>query len=244
MENELKVNINTPGYAEVYTGEAKKVFNSAALNYNGNINAPAAFFNARKETDNSISTSNASFDFYECILVVNHKSSTLTLICGENQQNKITVIGQLKINKEIQEIGINQPSTRRSVAELRDWIKYNRKFLHPECNFQETLKALQKVNVAFTTKKQIEKDGTGNTFDMNQIKVDELPEFNIIFNIRLFEGMPKEKIPVKVEAEVVAGELKFLFFSDEISTLIESQSENLLSAEIDSFGDSIAIIHQ
>jgi len=241
---EQSINITPIGPDVNYrTGDLPKPFTPHNIEYKGNIEAPFAFFSARNEGE-VIYTSNDNFGLSETILIVNHKENTLTLICGENRQEKITVVGSLKLDDSVQDIGINKPAIRRSVSELRDFIKYNRQHLHSECSFQETLKALQKVSIAFTTKKTVEKDGTGNSLDSNQQIVDDLPKLNIIFNIRLFEGMPKEKIPVNVEAEVVGGELKFLFFSEELATLIENIAESSIAIQVEAFESKIAIIHQ
>lgn len=243
MDQTIQITAAPNGDVNFKTGELPAAYTPKVIEYKGNIEAPYAFFSARLSED-LVFTSNEVFVLSECVLIVNHSQKTILLICGENQQNKVTVLGTLKVNPEIQEIGINQPSTRRGVADLRDWIKYNRKYLHPDSNFQETLKQLQKVNTAFTTRTTNEKNGTGNELKSTQHIVDDLPAFNIIFNIRLFEGMPKERIPVKVEAEVIGGEIKFLFFSEEISTLLENQAEALIQSQIELFGDSIAIINQ
>ena len=242
--SEQTINITPTGPEINYrTGDLPAPYTPKYVEYKGNIEAPFSFFSARV-SENSVFTSNEIFSLFECALVVNHKNNTILLICGENQQNKVTVLGELKPNAEIEEIGINKPSVRRKVSELRDWIKYNRKFLHPDCSFQETLQTLQKVNTAFTVKKSEEKNGSGNEYNAKQIIVDDLPKFNIIFNVRLFEGLPKVKIPVEVEAEVVNGELMFLFFSPEISTMIEGLSESLLESQVQAFESQIAIIHQ
>lgn len=243
---EQTINITPTGpQIEYRTGELPAPYTPKVIEYKGNIEAPLAFFNARKDDDQGvILTSGQDFYFTECALVVNHKNNTILLICGENQQKKVTVLGELKPNNEIEEIGINKPSVRRKVSDLRDWIKYNRKFLHPDCSFQETLQSLQKVNTAFTIKKSEEKNGSGNEFIAKQVIVDDLPKFNIIFNVRLFEGLPKVKIPVEVEAEIVNGELMFLFFSPEISIMIEDLSEKLLNEQVAAFDSQIAIIHQ
>lgn len=227
------------------TGDLPAPYTPKVIEYKGNIEAPFAFFSARKDDDQgAVSTSARDFYYTECALVVNHKNNTILLVCGENRQDKVTVLGELKLNTEIEEIGINKPTCRRKVFELREWIKYNRKFLHSECNFQTLLQQLEKVNTAFTVKKTEEKNGSGNEYNAKQIIVDDLPKFDIIFNIRLFEGLPKVKIPVDVEAEVVNGELMFLFFSPEISTMIEDLSEKLLESQVQAFEYQIAIIHQ
>jgi hypothetical protein len=241
---EQTINITPTGSEIEYrTGELSAPYTPKVIEYKGNIEAPFSFFSARVRED-AIFTSNDALSLSECILIVNHKNNTILLICGENQQNKVTVLGELKLNAEIEEIGINKPSVRRKVSDLRDWIKYNRKFLHPDCSFQETLQSLQKVNTAFTIKKSEEKNGSGNEYIAKQVIVDDLPKFDIIFNVRLFEGLPKVKIPVEVEAEVVNGELMFLFFSPEISTMIEDLSEKLLNEQVAAFDSQIAIIHQ
>lgn len=229
---------------DIRTGELAPPHVLKEITYKGNINAPLSFFSARHTDTLDHIYSTVDFHLTESILLVNHQKRSLTLICGENSQGKVTVLGELTPNPEIEEIGINKPSVRRKVSELRDWIKYNRKFIHPDCSFQETLQTLQKVNTAFTVKKIEEKNGTGNEYNAKQIIVDDLPKFNISFNVRLFEGLPKIKIPVDVEAEVVNGELMFLFFSPEISTMIEDLSENLLNSQVEAFGCKIAIIHQ
>ena len=241
---EQQINIIPTGpYINYRTGDLPQTYTPKIIEYKGNIEAPYAFFSAR-ENQNAVYTSNDTFRLAECSLVVNYKNNTILLICGENKQNKVTVFGELKLNSEIEEIGINKPTARRRISDLRDWIKYNRKFLHPDCSFQETLKTLQSVNTAFTIKKSEEKNGTGNEFNAKQIIVDDLPKLNISFNIRLFEGLPKLKIPVDVEAEVVNGELMFLFFSPEISTMIEDLAEKLLESQVSAFGSKIAIINQ
>lgn len=242
---EQQINLTATGPDVNYrTGNLPEAYTPKAIEYKGNIEAPFAFFKAREDGLQGVYTSKENFFYFECTLIVNHKKNTIELICGENRQYKVTVTGELKLNTEIEEIGINKPSVRRKVSELRDWIKYNRKFLHPDCSFEQTLQALQKVNTAFTVKKTEEKNGSGNEFNSKQIIVDDLPKFDIIFNVRLFEGLPKVKIPVEVEAEVVNGELMFLFFSPEISTMIESLSESLIESQVQAFDSKIAIIHQ
>lgn len=231
MDNEIKV-IAVEGTKElvIREGEALPLKEPVKLVVSGLIDAPGAFFTARKpEAD----TSN---------VIVSRKTRSIQLSVNESDNYGSKITGTLFYNKELLDFGINNNKIY-GIKELAALLRMKRIHFQDRTEHATFLKSLNSFNARITTELKNADDRKGNVELLLKKETDlNGAVLNFTLDIAIFEGQPKSKLFVDVLADVSDASVKFWLESTDLVELQYELVDEIIDREIGVFDNGIVIL--
>ncbi len=225
MDNEkIQVNVTTPGVTEVRIGDALPLVPKKQLKITGDINTPARYAAGRVD----VAPANS-------VVIVNYDNKSILLI--ENQFDPIgtEIIGNLTINKKLDELNINKKVFLKP-AKLAELFKFNRNLFETKSEANEIISTL----FTFTAKvdKVIEQHqsnkGDKRSLIDQEVK-SNIPE-SINLKIPIFNGVDTS-FKFKVEFYVDPDDLSIALLSNELDEIIDENTKAIIDAAIKPLGE-------
>ena len=235
--DELKISVTTSGEnpeVVIRHGEALQLHDPVKLNIKGQLKAPRAFYDTRKNL--LVGEWVPYFGRVETHVIVNRNAGTITLQCQEDNVHGDVITGQLKTSTFYEKLGINT-GHEYTPADLAKMLRKNR-YLFADST--DGMKLISELN-SFTAKVNQSIEQKQDTRANKTTKLEQAVESNIPVemwvNIPLFEGYPAEKLKVEIllearhqtvvcylesiEALEAMHNLKDKYINDEISAFVE-----------------------
>lgn len=235
MKNEYHISTQ-PGTETliVREGQAPEVIEQCSVDVKGNINAPATWFNARKE----------NIDLANCHVIVNKGDMSITLVIDENMTVNKTVSGKIKLDPYFSEFKINGESFSSPEA-LGDLIRRRQKFL----SGSETEKAQIVANLrnwSIKIDKTMEKNvgdnkGNGKRFFQEQHVKDNLPD-SFTIEMPIFEDGKTHKFLVDLIFNITDSSARITLESLEIEDIFKEELDQILEKEAGAF-EGVPVIY-
>ena len=217
---------------KILEGKAEEpIGNPKPCKISGVLSAPRAFLEKRSDI----------IDQNKCHLIVDRTEGSFVLNINEKNPIKDTVYGDLKLNPEYEEWGINTTKQRSPI----DLANFARMRLH---HFTEKSTGMTLVSELKNFRAKVHKDiersenDRGNKKTLHEQIVDSNVPEGFQLNVPVFKGAPSRRFAVEI---IVSPELNVSLFSPEVNDIINDVKEKEIDKELDAIkklAPNIAII--
>jgi len=162
----------------------------------------------------------------------------ITLDLNAKDTLAATVVGALRVNRDIEVFGINSEGKKFTGEELSRLIltKSNVIDLAPS-KVKEFANKFKNFSATVTKSIDKQSDDVGNILDnfIQKVTVDNLPA-EVPFSAMLHIGSPKSEFTVNVGLESTGRNIVFFLYSTEYTAALHEEKEALLAAQVAEFG--------
>lgn len=212
----------------------------------GNIDAPALFFEARKDLEPN---GPQAIDMETAILYVDEKAMSLELLLNPHDPygKKVNVTGILKLAKDLETVGVFYgsnctPAKTYRRNDFRKFLTFNRRFFKQDEAFANLLAGIGKLEMAI---QQVANETSNNRGEFDNaasrtIK-SNLPQF-VTLNHKIFEGQAPMQYDAEVCYDIEDRTPVFWLESPDLAELIETTSHEILKGVIQRLPDVLKIV--
>lgn len=243
---EIKLNIHNiqseGNEVVIRTGEALPLAEKLQTSISGNIDAVSRYIKQRgtnrfEEGKLYIGT---EVPVHTSIITVNREHLLIQLQCDPSDKYAPVVTGQLSINPDLQEFGINS-AKKFTREELLSLIKLNRFFFADKDDHAVLMSKIKNFKANVNKDVQDGSDSRGNKNRVNNQAVDtEVPE-TAVLQIPVFKGEAPSRFIVDICLDVNDGGTRFWLESIDLNELIIKRRDEVFSKEIENF-DGFCVI--
>lgn len=210
-------------------GQAAPVVVPQQYCFDGNIEAPANYYNSRNNA-----TQNSHFTPDKAVLHVSVKDGLIVLRQNPNDPKEDIVRGRIFIAHDIESWGFNSERKWRS-SELADFLRRNRRFFSDTQKHADLLAELKAMKVTTTGQIETSDDRRGSkTTIFAQSAQSNVPvDFEI--EIPIIEGYRPIKVKVEIFIDISGQSVSLIIDSTDVTELIITEKERLIKEQIQNF---------
>lgn len=169
---------------------------------------------------------------------VDGAKGVITLDLNAKDTLAATVVGALRVNRDLEAFGINSDNKKFTGEELSRLIltKSNVIDLAP-IKVKEFANKFKNFSATVTKSIDKQSDDVGNILDnfIQKVTVDNLPA-EVPFSAMLHIGSPKSEFTVNVGLESTGRNIVFFLYSPEYTAALHEEKEALLAEQVSEFG--------
>jgi len=205
---------------EVLQGTALLRKEPLQVQVRGLITAPLAYIEKRVE----------SIEQLDCHLLVDKSEGSLRLVVNEKNAYYDAIRGDLTLNPDYVNFGINTGESRDTFA-LADFIKMNRFFFSDKNVAMKLVSELKNFKAKVDKEIELSDNDRGNKRTiLNQVVDSNIPE-SFSITIPIFKGQEAETI--ELEINIDARDFSCTLISPEANDIIMEVRETLLNEQVD-----------
>lgn len=172
------------------------------------------------------------------VVKVDGANGTVQLDLNAKDPLAATVVGAIRVNRDLEAFGINSEGKKFTGDELARLILTKSNVINlPPSKVKEFANKFK--NFSATVSKTIEKqsDDVGNILDnfIQKVTVENLPQ-EVPFSAMLHIGCEKSEFTVNVGLESTGRNIVFFLYSPEYTAALHEEKEALLAAQVSAFG--------
>ena len=233
MAKEIKLELSGDQKEVVFReGTALKLHELQTLTLSGSIQAPGDFLDVRRE----------QFPIAGTHVIVNRDKALIQLSAQDREEiGKIIIQGVMEPHPDFLRAGINDPDAYRTLNELANWIKMNRKLFDSKVIAMNLVGELRNFKAKVNKSIEEKSDDRANYINLKeQVVNSNIPEsFNI--TVPLFVGF--KSVTFSVEVVIDPDDLSCALISPDAADEIRKLKEVTLDEQIVRF-DGYAVIYQ
>lgn len=244
---EIKLNIQNiqseGNEVVIRTGEALPLAEKLQISISGNIDAVSRYIKQRGSSLNQSEGalhSSTEVPAHTAVIIVNREHLKIQLQCDPSDKYAPMVTGQLSLNPDLQEFGINS-AKKFTREELLSLIKLNRFFFADKDDHAVLMSKIKNFRANVNKDVQDGADNRGNKNRVNNQAVDtEVPE-TAVLQIPVFKGESPSRFIVDICLDVTDGGTRFWLESIDLNELIIKRRDEVFAQEIENF-DGFCVI--
>ena len=215
------------------TGSAPDVSTSTGVEYSGDIQAPADWYEAKKSNKLPINKSTVT-------VLIN--KSKITLIINEYyKKDKIKIIGSLSSYDDLIKFGINNEHTAYTNQQLARFLKLNRYYFDSMDENHQVVRNLNSFKALVNQEIENNNDFKGNKKYLFEQKAKTDLKLSFKLNMPVFQGESKKRFIVDIGFDVTDGSVSFWLESPELKDIELRERDLIMEREAARF-NGLAII--
>jgi len=236
---EEKVNIQVlpdAGELVIRHGEAQKLYDPEPLRIVGNIDAPSAFYLARKALPGN------GFSLTNDHVLVRRDQGVVEFVINESSKFAGRVTGKLVTSNEYDRLGINL-GTQHSPVELGKMLRRNLFLFASQDEGRRLVADLMAFTFEMKAKGEQSKDERGNRKNSLEVSLETSVPLDFVLAIPLYKGAEPQKIKVAIELESRGNQVECSLVSIEATVSLESTRDFIINQVIAPFKeDGVTVI--
>jgi hypothetical protein len=240
-------NINiegVPGMNElvIREGVAQKLIELQTASVGGNLQAPAAFYEAYKGL---IHANDEDKTGLETIVTVNLLKLEIQLIIGWNHPHKRTITGKLLKDPEFDRLGVNSNNLVFK-DDLLNKLKFCKRFFPKLSEYNDLIDKLKKFETLYSFKVAQHDDQKGNKKELLESAIQEInlpSEFKLVMPLTL--GGERKEFIIDLNVELDGKYPKFWLESVDVYDMLMTEAEEQIKSSITTFNndEKVAVIY-
>lgn len=231
----------------VRKGNAPAVYDPVPLRINGQITAPARFYEARKAItiplSDTVDISRPYFDKQLTHVLVDREAGTITLTVNESDNFYTQVVGTLGFSPEYEMLAINTGRTY-TPAELGKLLRKNRHLFPDVEKGMELVSQLLNFKAKTTADVQQAQDTRGNKKNNFEIAVETNTPLDFRLKIPIFKGFAPVTLKIEISLDSrAAGIVDCFLESPDALKQIAEERDAIFTKQLETItADGITVI--
>lgn len=213
---------------EIRTGEALPLKEPNSVVITGTLMSPIEYYNVRHE----------HLVKKNCHVLYSYEEMFIKLVCEETSAYSAVVTGKLRLNRDLENFGINQSRTK-TIKELKQFLKMNKFFFADINENLRIVSNLEKFNANIESTIEEHGDDRGNKKHTYEAKVSSNLELSFILEMPVFVGYPNRKFKVDICFDVRDKSVSVWLESSELLQIMTEDPKILVADAIKDFHESI-----
>jgi len=235
MEDNKQIQVQAaPGVAELVLreGEAQPIREEAKLKIGGDIYSPSKWYAVRFD----------QFTVKNSHIIFSREKGIISLHINDKSYFEDVIQGQLVINKELANWGINDTNKTYTIKDLQRFI--NMRKIHFADRDEATKMVLNLSKFKASVQSQIEQESSnrGNKIDSYSVKVDSNLDMSFTLLIPIHIGTKPSKFKVDICFDVRDKEVSIWLESPELKELEGDNKDKLIDEALKPFFDGGFVI--
>lgn len=219
---------------QILTGEAPEQHNNQCVTIMGNIDAPSRFIQARHKDFSGIAR--------HCL--VSETEGIIELIINPQSKTDMhRIIGEIKVSKKFNDLGINNNSKSYQPEQLHQKLKLMRSYFPDKSSHTSLCKELKNLTAKIQREIEDHDDERGNVKQKFRQTVESNIPNEFIMSLPLIEGEPPQDISMSINL-VASGTSTILCYlqSMDAADIIEETFKKRIEEEVEKLQKHTVVI--
>lgn len=231
----LKVNVD-PGIKElvIREGRAEEIYPPETIGLSGRITAPIEYFESRRKVKPDY------FDLSKTVVLVDINKGRITLMADPTSKFGDVIEGQLFGNPVLSDFHLTDGTQGSyfSPSELAVVFRRNIRFFDNQDEARKMIFQLKNLKVQTSGTVEKRNDDRGNKANVFEQSVESNVPVSFTLKMPIFQNEAPVRFQVDIFLEVTGSSVHCLLDSVQLSELIETETERVLTDAVKGFYDS------